>query len=48
MTPKEIANYLENYNAWRDGDDVKLPPNAAELTKVIKAAVLELRKITDD
>lgn len=45
MTPKEIANYLQNYNAWRRGADDIEQPNPTELGKMIDAAILELRKI---
>ena len=42
---EEIADYLENYNTWRRGADIK-QPEPKELGEYLELAIEELRRLT--
>lgn len=43
-THTEIIKFLQNYNAWRRGDETLEMPHPAEIGKNIQDAVVLLRK----
>lgn len=43
MTPNEIADFLEQYNLWRRGNEEIEMPNPAELGEVLELAIEHLR-----
>jgi len=43
-TPTKIIKFLQNYNAWRRGDETLEMPHPAEIGKNIQDAVVLLRK----
>ena len=46
--PEEIANFLENHNKWRRGNDNIDPPDPVALGEIIEDAVSYLRRIDND
>ena len=43
-TPTEIIKFLQNYNAWRRGDETLEMPHPAEIGKNIQDAIVLLRE----
>ena len=47
MTPKECADYLRRYNAWRRGDEDITQPDPRELGLAIDKAIWLIELISE-